>query len=87
MLFGTPLWTEGVFQLEFHGEFHGDTPLRHSLGRILPFRWQKTTLDVEGNSPKNRLVQKCCVPIKETPLKDAEVQMQILRLADANPLN
>ena len=33
-------------------EFHGDTPLRHFPGRILPLRWQKLTLDVEGSSRK-----------------------------------
>ena len=44
-------------------KFHGDTPLRHFPGRILPLRWQKLTLDVDGNSRKNGLVQKCCVPV------------------------
>ena len=30
-------------------------------GRFFPLRRQKLTLDVEGNSRNNRLVQKCCV--------------------------
>ena len=43
----------GWFVGEFHGDkFHGDTPRRHFPGRILPLRWQKLTLDVEGSSRK-----------------------------------
>ena len=55
----------GLTFRSFDGCVAGDTPRRHFPGRILPLRWQKTTLDVEGNSPKNRLVQKCCVRTRQ----------------------